>query len=287
LVNTYTTNLQRNPAVATTGDGAFIVVWQSDQDGSNDGIFAQRYTSAGATAGSEFRVNTYTAGFQANPAVAINNGGSFVVVWQSTDQDGSSYGVFGQLFDAAAAPVGSEFQANTQTAFDQSFPDVAMDAAGSFVVAWGSTAQDDAGRGVFAQLFDATGARSGTEFRVNSTTTGDQDLPAVTATGDNAFVVAWDNGAAGVLAQRYAQEGTPSIPPSPTPTPTTPTTGSCPGDCDGGGTVAVNEIIRCVNILLEQAGIDTCPVCDRNGNDLVTVDELVQSVNALLRGCPS
>jgi hypothetical protein len=49
LVNTgYTTGNQVNPAVAMDADGDFVITWQSEgQDGSLNGIYAQRYTAAG------------------------------------------------------------------------------------------------------------------------------------------------------------------------------------------------------------------------------------------------
>jgi CheY-like chemotaxis protein len=43
-VNTYTTGIQRYPAVAMADSGDFVVVWHSrDQDGSGWGIFGQRF----------------------------------------------------------------------------------------------------------------------------------------------------------------------------------------------------------------------------------------------------
>jgi hypothetical protein len=43
-VNTYTTSYQRLPAVAAEANGDFVVAWSSSsQDGSAEGIFAQRY----------------------------------------------------------------------------------------------------------------------------------------------------------------------------------------------------------------------------------------------------
>lgn len=284
-VNTYTPNPQRNPAITTTAGGAFVIVWQSGQDGGDDGIYAQRYSANGAPSGTEFLVNTYTTEFQANPAVAADDAGNFVVVWQSNDQDGSSYGVFAQRFDANGARIGSEFQVNTYTQFDQSQPDVAVNGDGRFVVTWASTSQDGAGRGIFAQEFAANGASEGSEFQVNTVTTGDQDLPVVSPIGTGAFVVAWDSGASGVLAQRYA-DATPSAPPSPTPTSTPVEGDTCAGDCDGSDIVLVNEVVRCVNISLDAATVDTCFPCDGDGGGVVTIDELVRAVNALLRGCP-
>src|SRR5687768_577811 len=62
-VNTYTAERQNAPEVAMDADGDFVVTWQSyGQDGSSDGIYAQRFDSSGLPQGAEFRVNTYTTG---------------------------------------------------------------------------------------------------------------------------------------------------------------------------------------------------------------------------------
>ncbi|MCP3998883.1 MAG: hypothetical protein GY722_28030, partial [bacterium] len=79
-VNTYTTGLQGYPSVAPAGDG-FLVVWESDQDGDDRGIFAQRFDSDGTHLADEFQVNTTTASGQTNPHVASLAQGDFVVVW--------------------------------------------------------------------------------------------------------------------------------------------------------------------------------------------------------------
>ena len=43
-VNTYTTNFQAGPSIAMERDGDFVITWSSlNQDGSNSGIYAQRY----------------------------------------------------------------------------------------------------------------------------------------------------------------------------------------------------------------------------------------------------
>ena len=74
---------------------------------------------------------------------------------------------------------------------------VASDAAGNFVVVWKSDGQDGSGRGVFGQRYDASGARAGAEFQVNTYTTGDQDRPRVASDAAGNFVVAWDERRAG------------------------------------------------------------------------------------------
>jgi hypothetical protein len=45
-------------------------------------------------------VNTHTTDAQANASVATIGGGTFVVAWQSSGQDGSAYGIFSQRYNA-------------------------------------------------------------------------------------------------------------------------------------------------------------------------------------------
>lgn len=62
---------------------------------------------------------------------------------------------------------------------------------------------------------------------------------------------------------------------------------SCVGDCDGTGSVTVDEIITMVNIALGSLPVENCPAGDGNSDGAVTVDEIVTAVNHALNGCPS
>jgi hypothetical protein len=216
-VNTYTTGYQLSPAVRLDARGHFAIVWQSDsQDGSSDGVFGQRFDAAGLPVGGEFRVNAYTTGPQTNPAVAMDPGGNFVVVWEGgLDQDGDGFGVFGQRYDAAGRPQGAEFRVNSYTTDDQYSPAVAMDPDGNFVVVWASYTQDGDLAGVYGQRFDAAGAALGGEFRVNSYTTSYQWRPAVRMDAAGQFVVVWeskteDGDGYGIFGRRYDAAGAPN-----------------------------------------------------------------------------
>ena len=99
-VNTYWADAQAAPSVAGLNDGGFVVTWHSaDQDSSGYGVYGQRYDASGVISGGEFLVNTITANAQAAPAVAGLVDGRFVITWHSYGQDGSEYGISGQLFD--------------------------------------------------------------------------------------------------------------------------------------------------------------------------------------------
>jgi hypothetical protein len=217
-VNVVTTGAQAAPSVAMDSDGDFVVAWQSNgQDGSSQGVYARRYNAAGTAQGSEFRVNTHTAGAQFWPSVAIDPDGDFVVAWHSYNQDGSGYGIYAQRYNAAGAAQGSEFRVNTYTTDQQTKPHVAMDANGDFTIAWSSRGQDGSSYGVYAQCYSATGEPDGSEFRVNTYTTLNQEDPVVGMEANGDFVVVWhsvgqDGDGFGIYSQRYAD--VPVTPPS-------------------------------------------------------------------------
>ncbi len=85
--NNATAGNQKRPSIDMDSDGDFVVTWMSP-DGSMYGIFAQRFTSAGAPTGPEFQVNTYETGNQWYPSVGLDADGDFVVAWEDYTQDG-------------------------------------------------------------------------------------------------------------------------------------------------------------------------------------------------------
>jgi hypothetical protein len=212
-VNVYTTMSQSFPVVAADGAGNFVAVWLG-QDDNIGGIIGRRYDATGAPIGGEFQINTYTTNSQMIPDVAMDPQGRFVVVWESYAQDGSLAGIFGQRFDTGGARLGGEFQVNTYTTSFQYDAGVAMGPGGSFVVVWASYGQDGDALGVFGRRYDAAGAPQGSEFRVNTFTTGDQFTPAVAMDAQGRFVVVWngedtDGSFDGTFGQRYDADGTP------------------------------------------------------------------------------
>jgi hypothetical protein len=200
----------------------------ADQDGSDSGIFAQRYDSAGAPVGAEFQVNTYTTGYQSFPTVSMDPSGGFVVAWQSGDYysepDGSGTGIVARRFASTGTPLGDEFQVNSYTTDDQRGPAAAVAPDGSFVVIWNSgdyygNSQDGSRTGVIGRRFDAGGVALGADFVVNTYTTGAQDGAAVAIDAAGNFVVAWqsrytdqDGDDDGIFAQHFTSTGTPDGP---------------------------------------------------------------------------
>jgi hypothetical protein len=129
-----------------------------------------------------------------------------VVVWNSRDQDGDDWGVFGQRYDADGVPLGGEFQVNTYTTGGQRFGAVAADADGNFVVFWSSARPG--GFTVVGQRYDAVGNSVGEEFRASSGPQYGISDPAVATDADNDFVVVWTDDTA-IFGRRFDAAGTP------------------------------------------------------------------------------
>jgi hypothetical protein len=160
----------------------------------------------GDKVGNEFAVNRTKNNDQSLPGVAGLADGGFVAVWQSNLQDGSGLGVFAQRYASDGTPAGNEIRVNTATANDQSQPVVASFALGGYVVLWTSDGQDGNGKGVYAQVFNASGSRADVEFRVNTTTAGNQWQPAVGGCVISEFRAAWvgpDADRTGVFTQLF------------------------------------------------------------------------------------
>src|SRR5262249_33784415 len=154
---------QGRPQVAAAGNGDFVVVWESRWPGSY-GIFGQRYASNGIALGTEFQVNTYTANYPADPAVAVAENGDFVVVWHG-EVRGSYQGFFAQRYGSSGGALGPESQVTPVAGG----PQVAAASNGDFVVVW---VGDDGGSssGIFGQRYASNGSALGTAFQVNSYT---------------------------------------------------------------------------------------------------------------------
>ena len=59
---------------------------------------------------------------------------------------------------------------------------------------------------------------------------------------------------------------------------------ACSGDCDGDGSVTVDELIRGVGLALEE-DVGRCSAFDANGDEQVSIDELMAGVNTALSTC--
>lgn len=217
LVNTTIQGDQINPAVGTDANGNIVVVWQSRNRGNFD-IFGQKFDSLGNPIGDQFQVNTFVRGDQINPDITVDRNGSFVVVWQDEEQDGSGSGIYARRFSARGNPLGAgNFRVNSVTNGDQVTPSIDSDGKGGFTVVWAS---DNTGNfEIVGQQFRANGQRIDGQLQVSRTGNRDQTRPQIAVRPNGNFVVAWqadqeNNQGTDILARRFTvpQNGSTVVP---------------------------------------------------------------------------
>lgn len=201
VANTHRSGIQGKPAVATLSSGEVVVVWSSaGQDGTGDGVYAQRFTVGGAKLGGEFAVNQKTAGNQSDPAVAGLKSGRFVVVWASEVASGTTAvgatdlrgTVTGRLFDAQGAAEGSEYAMAGGDVFSGKPALATTGTAGGFALAWEGRSASDVGSvsDIYVRAFSDAGLPLGATARHNTYLPGMQMAPAVAPLGTD-VLVAW------------------------------------------------------------------------------------------------
>ena len=186
--------LQVSNTMAMNDAGQFVVAWTNfGPDGSDQGVFGQRFNAFGERAGGEFRVNTTTFDSQLSPTIAMDDLGRFMAAWTSRLQDdGTGWGVYAQLFDADGTPAGSEFLVTNTTEGSQGVRDIAVDGNGQYIITWDSNPSNDGiARDVYIRRFAADGTPLGDEVRANETTASTQWLPVVVFGKAGRYFVAW------------------------------------------------------------------------------------------------
>jgi hypothetical protein len=201
FVATSTPDNAGTSSIASLSNGGFVITWQDSShtlgDATGQSVTGQVFDALGNKVGSEFLVNTNTAGDQTVPQVTGLANGGFAVAWtdaSGTLGDASFNSVKAQVFDNLGTKVGTEFLVNTNTPGDQNQEQISALTNGNFVVTWrdeSGTLGDSSGFSVKGQVFDALGHKVGSEFLVNTDTSGDQSRPSVAGLSGGGFVVAW------------------------------------------------------------------------------------------------
>src|SRR3954469_840316 len=198
LVNTQGNSIQSQPSVTGLAGGAFLISW-TDLGASPVRVKAQIFDPIGHKVGGEILLNTTTTGTPLASQISALAGGGFVATWvddSHTGADTTGTAVRLQLFDGSGNKVGGEVVANTATAGNQNQAVVTALSGGGFVAVWTDASLqggDASGTAVKAQLFDASGAKVGVEFLVNTATSLNQANPSVAALASGGFVVSWDD----------------------------------------------------------------------------------------------
>ena len=160
---------------------------------------------------SETRVNSTTLNTQQFPDTLALSDGTYVVVWEGDGVGSDNYGIYSQHYDATGHRIGGETQISTALVPDQFHAKTTLLEDGGFVVTWCANGDEDGnGFGIFAQRYDANFVAVGSETQINTTTTGTQNNPDVTAFDSGGYVITWqsaDASGTGIFSQSYNANG--------------------------------------------------------------------------------
>jgi len=222
LINLTTDGDQRNPAIAVADDGRFVVVWEGpDTTGpATPGIFGSLRAANGSAIVQEFPVNSGTVGVQRRPAVAMQPGGAFLVVWQDNaptpDLVDTGANIAGRFYPASfpSALPGTPVLLNTSLNGDQEHPAVAArPAVGGWLVGWqGPRLVSPPFPSILARVLDAN-LTGGTEFEVNTSQSVEaRSHVSLAANSQGDAIVVWeapDDNLRGIFGRSFVN-GVPS-----------------------------------------------------------------------------
>ena len=195
LVNSTVTGEQNDADVDLNESGEFVVAWNSrHQDGDSWGVFGQAFAADGTSQGDEIQLNSTSDSSQYQPAVGINNDGSFLAAWTHFDETDSKWEIATQSFAADGTSAVDEFIMNPTDDAHQRDVDIAA-GDGQFLAAWSRGPSDGSGWEVTAQLFNSDGTTDGTELELHSNNAGEnsghQRFPAVTMNSIQETLIVW------------------------------------------------------------------------------------------------
>jgi hypothetical protein len=160
-VNTDVPYLQHDPAVDIDATGAFVVVWNTVvlADFVRSGASMRRYDPTGAPLGPEIQIATEPGAGWDPPdwgpygvAVAIGDGGDFLVAWSGTANGGFQSAQFAQRFSTAGTAVGAPFQLNHVTGSYQYYMRTARISSDQLLLTWTSSEAHTDERGSYDVL---------------------------------------------------------------------------------------------------------------------------------------
>lgn len=221
-LNSATDEFERDPSVAMNAAGEFVAVWSRHLGFDGEVVELQRFSAEGEKVGEQLMTSLDEDRWSRHPAVAMDDAGNFVVVWDETPEL-TNYFILASRFEVETGELQPIVVANSSGPFQRHrSPEVAITASGDlFVVTWNASRPNDPNvNEILARRFDGDGNPLGEPFQVNTSMVGEQlrSVVAIDAAGN--FVVVWesessagsDTSGRSIQLRRFARDGTPAGP---------------------------------------------------------------------------
>jgi len=159
-------------------------------DGDDTGVFATIRNRNGGIVVPEFRVNSTLPGRQTVNALAVSPSGRFVISWM--EQQGTSVLLFVSSYNANGTPAMSETQYNTAPGSVAGSTDIAIDAAGNFVVGWLTYSQSTSAD-AWVRRYSINGTALTGPIFVSASTANLQDGLRLSMNAQGQFAACWNS----------------------------------------------------------------------------------------------
>lgn len=203
---------QVNPAVAVAPQGRITVAYSELYNGSN--IWMKQYEPSGDSVATRLLLSDSAIHQVKNyPAVAVGGNGYVAVAWEdqrNSQINNDTFDIYLQWIDDNGQLLGGNIRVNDDATIQaQKNVSLAMSHAGDLWAVWQDEREGD--YDIYAQRYDATGAPSGANFRVNDDLySAWQTMPSVARDSAGRVVVVWvdmRNGGHDIYGQRYDSDG--------------------------------------------------------------------------------
>ena len=204
-INNTSTGDQTNSSIATNDTGRMIFVWEDDSS-SADGKQYNSDTNAHDIYGrilipggcnyadhAEIVINKTTAGHQADPDVAMDKNGNFVVVWTDDNDNNGSTQVYMRGFNADGSERFATKTVNTVDTRNQYQARIAMAPDGQFAVSWTDTQSSKSTPQIMVRGFNANGSQSFADRAIADTVAGTRVHSDIFMDQNHNIVVVWED----------------------------------------------------------------------------------------------
>ena len=165
------------PSITTFNNNNYILTWDSSTNAlilSDNGTIVSHISNI-----------PYATSLS---VISLNNDNFVVTYIYSTD-------VCAQIRSSNGTILKPQFSVNTFIYGDMA-PSISSVSTGNFMIVWQSRGQDISGGsdyGIYGQSFTSSGAKIGTEFRVNTYFLYDQSSPSIASLTNDNYIVTWQS----------------------------------------------------------------------------------------------
>jgi hypothetical protein len=200
VVSTVSSGQKQEPNIAMAGNGDYVICWQDETSGNPD-VAARGYLANETQHFPQILLNSITVGPQQHPAIAMDDTGRFVSVWEDDNDQNGAYQVHARGFAPNGTQLFPSMTVNVNSAGNQLNPSVAMDQYGNWYPVWEDDGAVSSGQGfqIMSNEFNISGTRlNPSDVRANSVTAVSHNFgnpnrmnPVVSAHKSGRYIVAW------------------------------------------------------------------------------------------------